>query len=124
VRDVTDARNGLPAGDDADADVLVVGAGLAGLVAARDVAAAGASVVVLEARERVGGRTLNEDIGEGQVVEVGGQWTGPTQRRIAALAASLGVETFPTYGEGDNLIQWRGRRRRYRGSIPRLSRRP
>jgi monoamine oxidase len=117
---VTPAHSHSAAGDHVDVGVVVVGAGLAGLVAARDVAAAGASVVVLEARERAGGRTLNADIGEGQVVEVGGQWIGPTQRRIAALADSLGVERFPTYGDGDNLIEWRGRLRRYRGSIPRI----
>ena len=76
--------------------MVVVGAGLAGLAAARHAAAAGARVVVLEARERVGGRVLNEDIGGGNVVEVGAQWIGPTQDRLAALAADLGVETFPT----------------------------
>lgn len=103
-----------------DADVAVVGAGLAGLVAARDVLAAGASAVVLEARDRVGGRTLNEPIGDGKVVEVGGQWIGPTQHRLAALAREVGVETFPTFGAGDNLIEWRGGLKRYRGTIPRL----
>ena len=78
-----------------DADVAVVGAGFAGLAAARALAAAGASVTVLEARDRVGGRTLNAEIGDGEVVEVGGQWIGPTQDRVAALAAAVGVETFP-----------------------------
>src|SRR4051812_3864644 len=104
-----------------DVDVVVVGAGLAGLAAARDVQAGGASVVVLEARERVGGRTLNEPIGDGKVVEVGGQWIGPTQHRIAALARELGVETFPTYSKGHKLIELDGRLRRYRGTIPRIS---
>ena len=104
-----------------EADVVVVGAGLAGLAAAREVVAAGASVVVLEARSRVGGRVLNEDIGGGQVVEVGAQWIGPTQHRLAALARTLGVEVFPTHGEGDNLIEHAGRLRRYRGTIPRLN---
>ena len=103
-----------------EADVVVVGAGLAGLVAARALVAADASVVVLEARDRVGGRTLNEPIGNGEVVEVGGQWIGPTQHRLAALATELGVETFPTYDEGDNVIEWEGSLRRYRGTIPRL----
>lgn len=102
------------------ADVAIVGAGLAGLVAARDLTAAGASVTILEARDRVGGRLLNEPIADGAVVEVGGQWIGPTQDRIAALAAEMGVETFPTYDEGDNVIEWRGRVRRHRGTIPRL----
>ena len=111
-------RDALGAGT--DADFLVVGAGLAGLVAARELVATGRSIVVLEARDRVGGRILNEAIGGGQVVEVGGQWIGPTQDRVAALARSLGIETFPTHSRGDNLIEWRGRVRRYRGSIPRL----
>ena len=81
-------------------DVAVVGAGLAGLTAARDLIAAGHSVVVVEARDRVGGRILNEPIGDGKVVEVGGQWIGPTQDRMAALARDMGVETFPTYAAG------------------------
>ena len=89
-------RRGWPGRGRASADVVVIGAGLAGLTAAREVATAGTSVVVVEARDRVGGRVLNEDIGGGNVVEVGGQWIGPTQDRLAALAAELGVETFPT----------------------------
>jgi len=104
-----------------DADLAVVGAGLAGLAAAREAVAAGAAVAVLEARERVGGRVLNEDIGGGQVVEVGGQWIGPTQDRIAAVAAELGVDTFPTYGQGDNVIEFSGSLRRYKGAIPRIN---
>jgi monoamine oxidase len=104
-----------------EADVVVVGAGLAGLAAARELGARGASVVVVEARDRVGGRVHNHDIGDGKVVEVGGQWIGPTQVRLAALAAELGVETFPTYGEGHNLIEYGGALRRYRGTIPRIN---
>jgi monoamine oxidase len=104
-----------------DADLVVIGAGLAGLSAARAAADAGASVVVVEARDRVGGRVLNEEIGGGNVVEVGAQWIGPTQDRLAALASRLGVETFPTYGEGENVIEYRGRLRRYRGTIPRIN---
>jgi monoamine oxidase len=104
-----------------DADLAVIGAGLAGLSAARLAAAAGASVVVVEARDRVGGRVLNEDIGGGNVVEVGGQWIGPTQNRLAAIASELGVATFPTYGEGENVIEYGGRLRRYRGTIPRIN---
>ncbi|MGH2983424.1 MAG: flavin monoamine oxidase family protein, partial [Solirubrobacterales bacterium] len=103
-----------------DADVVVVGAGLAGLVAARQLTASGRSVLVLEARERVGGRTVNASIGAGKVVEMGGQWVGPTQDRVLALARELGVETFPTYYQGRNLLQLRGKLRTYKGTIPRL----
>jgi monoamine oxidase len=82
------------------ADVIVVGAGLSGLQAATDVAAKGKSVIVVEARSRVGGRTLNHKLGGGKVIEVGGQWIGPTQTRLAALAKDLGVDTYKTYNKG------------------------
>jgi monoamine oxidase len=104
-----------------EADVVVVGAGLAGLAAARALTRQGIAVQVLEARDRVGGRTLNHDIGEGRVVEVGGQWVGPTQDRLAALADELGVDTFPTYAQGDNLLEYGGGVHRYRGAIPRIN---
>ena len=52
--------------------------------------------IVLEARDRVGGRTLNEPIGDDKVVEIGAQWVGPTQDRVLALIGELGLETFPT----------------------------
>jgi monoamine oxidase len=104
-----------------DVDVVVVGAGLAGLTAARSLVAAGREVVVLEARDRVGGRTLNEDIGDGKVVEVGGQWVGPTQFRLLELARELGVDTFPSYTRGTSSIEWRGEIKRYDGLIPKLN---
>jgi monoamine oxidase len=85
------------------ADVVVVGAGFAGLTAARLVAAAGHSVTVLEARDRVGGRVWNHDLGGGRVSERGGTFVGPTQDHISALATAVGVGTFPTYDTGDDL---------------------
>src|SRR5438105_3438896 len=105
-----------------DTDVVVVGAGLAGLVAARDLVRHGLGVVVLEARPRVGGRVLNGALSDGTMVEVGGQWVGPTQDRLESLAAELGVATFPTYNDGENVLVHHGRHRRYQGAIPRLPR--
>jgi len=104
-----------------EAEVLVVGAGLAGLTTARDLATAGRSVIVLEARDRVGGRVVGHPIGDGKVLEMGGQWAGPTQDRILALAADLGVETFPTYDQGANVLHFNGKRGTYSGTIPRIS---
>jgi len=78
-------------------DVVVVGGGLAGLSAARTLVKAGKTVAVLEARDRVGGRTLNHSLGDGKVVEVGGEFVGPTQDYTIALAAELGVQQFPAY---------------------------
>ena len=79
------------------ADAVVVGAGLSGLVAAADLAARGLEVVVFEAKDRVGGRTLNQALPGGGVVEAGGEWVGPTQDAILALAEQLQVPTFRTH---------------------------
>ncbi|WP_316887433.1 flavin monoamine oxidase family protein [Ralstonia flatus] len=86
-------------------DVAIIGAGLAGLTAARDLKRAGCeSFVVLEARNRVGGRTYNHDIGNGVVSEAGGQWIGPGQTAIFDLARELEVETFPTFYAGKTTV--------------------
>ena len=104
-------------GSELESDVAIVGAGLAGLVAARRLSARGVRPLVLEARNRVGGRLLNEQIGDGKVVEVGGQWIGPTQQRIAAQAAELGVGAFPTHDEGRHVIEMSGKRATYAGAL-------
>jgi monoamine oxidase len=101
-------------------DVAVVGAGLSGLCAARALADANREVLVLEARERVGGRLLNATVGDGVTVDVGGQWVGSDHTRVQRLAGELGVEIFAQYGAGRNLLDVGGKRRRYRGTIPRL----
>jgi monoamine oxidase len=86
------------------ADVVVVGAGFAGLTAARNIAGAGRSVVVLEARDRVGGRVWNHDLGGGVVSERGGTFVGPTQDRLMSLASALGVGTFDVYDTGNDVF--------------------
>jgi monoamine oxidase len=99
-------------------DVVVVGAGLAGLAAARRLVDAGAEVVVLEARERVGGRTLTLPAADGTPIDHGGQWIGPTQHRIAALAERLGVTTYPSYERGLHTEFREGQALRYGGQLP------
>lgn len=99
-------------------DVVVIGAGLAGLSAARDLVAAGKSVAVLEARDRVGGRLLNHNLGDGQVTEIGGQFVGPTQDRILTLAKDVGVETYRAEVPGENVYVHDGRAKRFSGHTP------
>ena len=88
-----------------ESEVTIIGAGIAGLVAARELVRAGKDVLVLEARDRVGGRLLNHDLGDGRIVEVGGQWIGPTQDRIEAIVTELGLETFHTYTTGEIAVR-------------------
>src|SRR5512132_3295003 len=94
-------------------DVVVVGAGLAGLTAARKLARDGASVVVLEADDRVGGRSMPGEIA-GHVIDLGGQWISPTQHHLHALAKELGVTTYQQYVEGEHIIDLVGQEARYR----------
>jgi monoamine oxidase len=99
---------------------VVIGAGFAGLTAARELIHLGHDVMVLEGRDRVGGRSCTTTIA-GVPVDLGATFVGPTQDEVLKLAADLGCQTVPTYDDGDNLIRWRGRVRSYRGTIPRLS---
>jgi monoamine oxidase len=90
-----------------EADVVIVGAGLSGLIAARDVLTAGYEPLVLEADQRVGGRILTEDV-EGVPLELGAQWIGDTHHRMQSLAAELGVGIYPQFEDGETSYEFAG----------------
>lgn len=101
-------------------DTLIVGGGLAGLAVARALVDAGQDVVVLEARDRLGGRLHTERLGAAEL-DIGGQWVGPGQPRVNRLIDRLGLTRFPTFTEGTKVLELDGRIRTYRGNIPTLS---
>jgi monoamine oxidase len=101
-----------------DADVCVIGAGYAGLTAARRLTQGGRSVVVLEARDRVGGRVWTHDLGGGSAVDRGAGWVAPGHDAIQGLARELGVSLYKTYTAGSHLLIGGGRTRRYKGVVP------
>lgn len=100
-------------------DVIVVGAGLAGLVAARALVAAKSNVVVLEARDRVGGRTLSTEL-DGQIIDLGAQWIGDKHHKLRALAAELGIETFPQHHRGKKVLDRGDKLATFSGFLPRI----
>lgn len=106
-------------GFDEPLDAIVIGGGLSGLAAAHRLYSAGKHVRVLEARERVGGRTRTVDF-EGGPVDLGAQWIGPGQTRVLALCRELDIGHYGQYEIGEKLLEYDGEVRRYRGFLPKL----
>ncbi|MBX7126062.1 MAG: flavin monoamine oxidase family protein [Cyclobacteriaceae bacterium] len=101
-------------------DVLIVGGGFSGLAAARTLHQHNRSWMLLEARERLGGRTQTHTFADGTYADVGGQWIGPTQDRMYALAKEHQISWYDTYNEGKNILDLKGRLREYTGLIPKM----
>jgi monoamine oxidase len=104
-----------------EADVCIVGAGYAGLTAARRLTQVGKTVAVLEARDRVGGRIWTQDLASGATVDRGGGWLAPKHDAAHGLAAEMGVTTYKTHVAGKHLLVGGGRTRAYKGLIPKIS---
>jgi len=107
--------------DQLESDVCIVGAGYAGLAAARRLSQAGLSVAVLEARDRVGGRIWTYELPDGTAIDRGGAWLAPRHDAIFGLAKEMGATTFKTWVAGAHLLIGGGRTRRYTGLFPKIS---
>lgn len=101
-------------------DVIVIGAGYAGLTATRELIRAEKKVLLLEARDRVGGRVYTKYLDDDTYIDLGGAWVGPTQDRIYGLIREFGLETFKTYDEGKSTLFFKGKTKHYKGLIPPL----
>ncbi|MDA2891971.1 flavin monoamine oxidase family protein [Mycolicibacterium sp. BiH015] len=101
-----------------DVDYCVVGAGFAGLTAALRLTQAGHSVALLEARDRIGGRTFTIYREDGSWIDRGGAWIGPGQDRIYALMKEFGIPAYKQYVDGDAMMFIDGKKYTYRGTIP------
>lgn len=101
-------------------DILIVGAGYAGIAAAKKLSESGKNFVVIEARDRIGGRTLTEKQESGVTVELGAKWIGPTQQRVWEWVNETKASTYSTYDSGKNLLIYNGKKSSYSGAIPKI----
>ena len=101
-------------------DVIIIGAGFSGIAAARKLRQAKKSFIVLEARDRIGGRVYTKSLADDLYVDLGGQWIGPNQTRMYELCKEYGVEYFETFDEGSNIIDLNEKIKTYKGIIPKM----
>ncbi|TVP45316.1 MAG: FAD-dependent oxidoreductase [Mongoliibacter sp.] len=101
-------------------DVIIIGAGFSGLAAAKTLHAQHISFVLLEARDRIGGRVYTKRFENGKYLDFGGQWIGPGQDKMYALCEEYGIEIYETYNQGRHILDLNGKIKKYKGLIPRL----
>lgn len=101
-------------------DTIIIGGGFSGIAAARILHKTNKSFIVLEARERLGGRVYTKRFENGQYLDFGGQWIGPTQDRMYALCKEYGVDYYETYNQGYNILDFKGKVKKYKGLIPKI----
>jgi monoamine oxidase len=100
--------------------VLIVGGGFSGIAAAKKLHESGVSFLVLEARDRLGGRVFTKKLAPDYYVDLGGQWIGPTQDRMYQLCQEYQIDYFETYNQGKNILDLRGKIKTYSGTIPKI----
>lgn len=101
-------------------EIVIIGAGYAGIAAAKRLQQAGKPFIVLEARDRIGGRTLSEKLECGATIDLGAQWIGPTQTHMWDWVRETKTETFDTYDTGKNILSWKKKISTYKGTIPKI----
>jgi monoamine oxidase len=102
-------------------DTIIIGGGFAGVSAARILNKAGQSILLLEARDRIGGRVYTKRVEKGISLDLGGQWIGPTQNRMYELVEEYGLEIYPTYSAGKSVLELNSKISTYTGVIPKIN---
>ncbi|MFD2203421.1 flavin monoamine oxidase family protein [Shivajiella indica] len=101
-------------------EVIIIGAGFSGISASKKLNQANIPFLVLEARDRLGGRVYTKKLSEDLYLDFGGQWIGPGQDRMYELCREFGLEYYETYDQGNNLLDFGKKVRKFKGLIPKL----
>ena len=101
-------------------DIAIIGAGYAGIAAAKKLQEVNKNFIILEARDRIGGRTLSEQLECGAHIDLGAKWIGPTQHHVWSWVKETNTETYDTYDTGKNILSYKNKVSTYKGTIPKI----